>query len=86
MVYICRYGGIQQLRGQEGGRGVSKKSTLVHPGGGGSQDVHVDKNFKNGTEESWQMSMKNSKNNNIFLVLVFSFWFQLMQRIDHIMQ
>jgi hypothetical protein len=32
-------GGIQQLRGQEegeGGGGVSQKSTLVHPWGGGS--------------------------------------------------
>ena len=38
--------------------GVSKKSTLVHPGGGGSQDVHVDKIFYKGTEESWQMMMK----------------------------
>ena len=30
--------------------------------------------------------MKNSKNNNIIWVLVFSFsfWFQLMQRIDHL--
>ena len=32
---------------KKGGRGVSKKSTLVHPGGaGGSLDVHVDKNLK----------------------------------------
>ena len=42
-------GVIQRLRGQEGGRGVSKKSTLVHPGGvGESLDVHVDKNLKKG--------------------------------------
>ena len=27
--------------------------------GGGSQDVHVDKIFKKGTEESWQMTMKS---------------------------
>ena len=50
-------GGIQQLGGQEGGGGgVSKKSTLVHPGG--SQDVHVDKIFKKGTEESRQMTKR----------------------------
>ena len=30
------FGAIQQLRGQEEGEGVSKKSTLVHPGGGES--------------------------------------------------
>ena len=45
------------------GRGVSKKSTLVHPGvggwGGGSLDVHVDKHLKKGTEELWQMTMKS---------------------------
>ena len=44
---MMRLGGIQQLRGQEGGEGgVSNKSTLVHPGGGGSLDVHVDKKFE----------------------------------------
>ena len=40
-------GGIQQLRGQEEGEGVSQKSTLVHPGGGGGGplNVHVDQNL-----------------------------------------
>ena len=38
-------GGIQQLRGQEEGEGVSQKSTLVHPGRGGPFNVHVDQNL-----------------------------------------
>ena len=42
---------------RRGGGGVSKKSTLVHPGGGGSLDVHVDKKLKETIEESWQMTM-----------------------------
>ena len=35
-------GGIQQLRGQEGGEGGSAKSPCL----GGSLDVHLDKNLK----------------------------------------
>ena len=42
---------------RRGGGRVSKKSTLVHRGG--SLYVHVDKNFKETLEESWQMTMKN---------------------------
>ena len=52
-------GVIQQLRGQEGGRGVSKKSTLVHPGGGGLWMSTWTKIWKKGIEESWQMTMKS---------------------------
>ena len=39
-------GAIQQLRGQEEGEGVRKKSTLVHPGGKGPLNVLVDQNLK----------------------------------------
>ena len=56
--WIIGYGDIQQLRGQVGGEGGSAKSPRLSTQGGGSQDVHVDKNFKKGTEESWQMTMK----------------------------
>ena len=52
-------GGIQQLRGQEGREGGSAKSPrLSTKGGGGDQDVHVDKNLQK-TEKSWQMTMKS---------------------------
>ena len=53
-------GGIQQLRGQEGGEGGSAKSPRLSTqgGGGGYQDVHVDKTLQKGKEESWQMTMK----------------------------
>ena len=44
-----RKGSFNNYVDKKRGRGVSKKSTLVHPGEGGYQDVHVDK----GTEESW---------------------------------
>ena len=44
---------------KRGGGGVSKKSTLVHPGEGGvSLDVHVDYISRIGIEESWQMTIK----------------------------
>ena len=44
--YKKALGVIQQLRGQEGGEGGSAKSPRLSTQGGGSLDVHVDKNLK----------------------------------------
>ena len=43
---------------RRGGGGSAQSPHLSTQGGGGSQDVHVDKNFNKGTKESWQMTMK----------------------------
>jgi hypothetical protein len=53
---------------KKGGRGVSKKSTLVHPEGGGSEWPHGQKFEKKGIEDSWQMTMK-SLNTSSFVQL-----------------
>ena len=54
---------------KKGGRGGQLKVHACPPrGGGGYQDVHVDKNLQKGIEESWQMTMK-SLNSSPFVQL-----------------
>ena len=52
-------GGIQQLRGQEGGEGGSAKSPRLSTQAGGLWMSTWTNILKKGIEESWQMTMKS---------------------------